>query len=97
MTINIVAAKAAAGNVEASKKSTNRTGIVLSTPIHIIVAPVSLMDLVKVMIAAAINPLFKKGNVTFLKAVNFDAPKDVAASSYIVGMASNDPIRGLTQ
>ena len=95
--MRIVEAKAAAGKVDASKKSTNKTGIVRSTPIVIIVAPVSLIDLVKVMIAAAISPLLRKGKVTFLKAVNFEAPNAVAASSYIVGIASNEPINGLTQ
>ncbi len=97
MMIRMVAANAAAGKVEASKKSTNNTGIVLSNPIQIIVAPVSLIDLVNVIIAAAINPLFRKGIVTFLNAVNLDAPKADAASSYIVGIESKDPINGLTQ
>ena len=93
----MVEAKAAAGKEDASKKSTSKTGIVLSTPIHIIVAPVSLIDRVNVNIAAARSPLFKKGRVTFLNAVNFDAPKAIAASSYIVGIASKEPISGLTQ
>ncbi|GAI94346.1 unnamed protein product [marine sediment metagenome] len=97
MTIKIVAANAAAGNVDASKKSTSRTGMVLSVPIQIIVAPVSLIDLVKVIIAAAIRPFFKNGIVTVLNVVIFEAPKTEDASSYIVGIASNDPINGRTQ
>lgn len=97
MIINNVDANAAAGNVDASKKSTSKTGMVLSIPIQIIVAPVSLIERVKVIIAAAISPLFKKGKVTVLKAVTFEAPKAAAASSYIVEMESKDPINGRTQ
>ena len=97
ITIRIVDAKAAAGNVDASKKSTSKTGMVRSIPIQIIVAPVSLIERVKVIIAAAISPLFKKGRVTVLKAVIFEAPNAAAASSYIVEMESKDPINGRTQ